>query len=151
MQHQLADVDVDVLRDVGRQTLDFDLAAHEVDDAALLLDALRLALDEDGDGDGQQLVHRDGVEVGVEQLVVDRVELVLLHEHLAALADVRAFEPDQRVDAGVGVQDAQEHLGVNGDLGRLPLDGAVDDRGDLPRGAQPARLVLAPGVSLLYV
>ena len=33
---------VDVLRDVARQHLDLDLAVHEVDDAALLLDALRL-------------------------------------------------------------------------------------------------------------
>ena len=45
VQHQLADVDLDVLGNVGRQALDLDLAADEVEDAALLLDALRLALD----------------------------------------------------------------------------------------------------------
>ena len=44
-EHQLGDVDLDVLGDVGRQALDLDLAVHEVEDAALLLDALRLALD----------------------------------------------------------------------------------------------------------
>ena len=48
VQHQLADVDGDVLRDVARQALDLDLAVDEVDDAALLLDALRLALEHDG-------------------------------------------------------------------------------------------------------
>ena len=45
VQHQLADVDLDVLGNVGRQALDLDLAADELEDAALLLDALRLALD----------------------------------------------------------------------------------------------------------
>ena len=148
MQHQLADVDVDVLRDVGRQTLDFDLAADEVDDAALLLDALRLALEDDRHRDREQLVHRDGVEVGVEQLVVDRIELVLLDQHLAARRQARAFEPDQRVDAGLRVQDAQQHLRVDRDLRRLVLLGAVDDRGNAPRRAQAARLVLAAAVSL---
>ena len=44
VQHQLADVDLDVLGNVGRQALDLDLAADELEDAALLLDALRLAL-----------------------------------------------------------------------------------------------------------
>ena len=44
VQHQLGDVDVDVLGNVGRQALDHDLAADELEDAALLLDALRLAV-----------------------------------------------------------------------------------------------------------
>ena len=51
VQHQLADVDLDVLGNVARQALDLDLAADELEDAALLLDALRLALDDDRDRD----------------------------------------------------------------------------------------------------
>ena len=35
VQHQLGDVDRDVLGNVRRQALDHDLAVHEVDDAAL--------------------------------------------------------------------------------------------------------------------
>ena len=124
---------------------------HEVDDAALLLDALRLALEDDRDRDGEQLVHRDRVEVGVEQLVVDRVELVLLDEHLAAPPRLGPFEPDQRVDAGVRVQDAQQHLRVDGDLGRLVLLGAVDDGRNAAGRAQAPRLVLAPAVSFFSV
>ena len=38
-------------------------------------------LHDDRDGDAQHLVHRDAVEVGVQQLVRDRIELVLLDEH----------------------------------------------------------------------
>ena len=80
--------------------------------------------------------------------MIDRVELVLLDEHLAARRRSGALEPDQRVDAGLGVQDAQEHLRVDGDLGRLVLLGAVDDGGNAARRAQAARLVLAAAVSL---
>ena len=58
-----------LLRDVRRQALDLEVAVDEVEDAALLLDALRLALDDDRDGHRQQLVHRDAIEVGVQQLV----------------------------------------------------------------------------------
>ena len=47
VQHQLADVDVDVLGNVAGQHFDLDLAVDEVDDAALLLDALGLALEHD--------------------------------------------------------------------------------------------------------
>ena len=55
VQHQLADVDVDVLGNVAPAALDLDLAADELEDAALLLDALRLALDDHRDGHLQQL------------------------------------------------------------------------------------------------
>ena len=65
---------------------DLDLAVHEVDDAALLLDALGLALEHDRDRDREHLVHRDLVEVGVEQLVRDRIELVLLDQHARVAA-----------------------------------------------------------------
>ena len=41
----------------------------------------------------QHLVHRDLVEVGVEQLVVDRIELVLLDQH----ARVAAVEPSSPI------------------------------------------------------
>ena len=100
VQHQLGDVDGDVLRNVARQRLDLDLAVHEVDDAALLLDALGFALQHDRHGDGERLVHRDLVEVDVEQLVVDRIELVFLDEHARVAArrspsrPISVFTPD---------------------------------------------------------
>ncbi len=43
-EHQLAHIAVDVARDVGRQTLDLDLAHHLLEDAALHLHARRFAL-----------------------------------------------------------------------------------------------------------
>ena len=56
--------------DVGREALDLDLAVHEVEQAALLLDARRLAAQHDRHGDGDRLVHRHAVEVGVQQACV---------------------------------------------------------------------------------
>jgi hypothetical protein len=41
MQHQLGDVHFEAFGNVAGQTLDFDLALDEFEDAALLLDALR--------------------------------------------------------------------------------------------------------------
>ena len=67
MQHQIADVDLDVLGNIRRQALDLDLAPDELEQAALLLHALRLALHQHRNGDAQHPVHRDAVEVRVQQ------------------------------------------------------------------------------------
>ena len=61
-----------------RQALDLDFAGDEVDEAALGLDAHGLAAVDDGDGDPDGLVHGDPDEVGMEELVGDRVDLQLL-------------------------------------------------------------------------
>ena len=99
VQHQLADVDLDVLGNVGRQTLDLDLAADELEDAALLLDALRLALDDDRNRDLKHAVHRDAVEVRVQHCVRDRIELIFLDEHArvaaaASFSEISVLAPD---------------------------------------------------------
>ena len=70
------DVHLDVVGDVGRQALDFDLAMNDVEDAALLFDALRLAVRDDRHLHADELVHRDAIEIGVQQFVGDRIELV---------------------------------------------------------------------------
>ncbi len=105
---QLADVHVDVLGDVRRQTLDLNLAGHEVEQAALQLHALGLALQQHRHGHDDRLVHRELVEVGVEQRVRDGIELIFLDEHLRSRAI--ELERDERVDAGVGVEDPQQRL-----------------------------------------
>ena len=154
MQHQLADVDVDVLGNVGRQALHLDLAGHEIQQAALLLDARRLALDDDRHRHDDGLVHRELVEVGVQQLVRDGVELVVPDHHARFRAAIE-LEVDQRVGAGLGVKDAQHLLRIDRDrnpFGRLSiLARAVDHGGDPPRPAEAPRLVLASTVALLRV
>src|SRR6185436_6942921 len=92
---QVGHVDGDPLRDVGGQTLDLQLAGDEVEDAALGLDPDRRAVDLDGDVELQRLVEGDLVEVGMEQPSLDRLDLALLEDDLAAAA------PDVEVEQGV--------------------------------------------------
>ena len=68
------------------QTFDLDLARDEVEHAALLLHAPGLALDVIGHRDRITLVHRDAVEVRVQQRVGNRIEQEFLHEHRRRLA-----------------------------------------------------------------
>ena len=74
-ENQFADVDVDVARNVSGQALDFDLAQHLLEDAALRLHAGRLADQFDGHLDRQFLVHGDALHVDVQQLALDGLVL----------------------------------------------------------------------------
>src|SRR5207244_13427117 len=71
VQHQLADVHVDVLGDVAGQTVDLDLTIEEVDDPAVLIGALRFTFEYYRNGDGDRIVHRDLVYVLDELIVID--------------------------------------------------------------------------------
>ena len=133
---------------VGRQALDLDVAADELDQAALLLDALRLAVDEHRDGHLQELVHRDAVEVGVEHRVRDRVELEVLHEH-ARVARARQLQRDQRVLAGLGVENLQQRLGRHRNRRRAFAVAAVEHRRDLAFATRAPRLIFSERIACL--
>ena len=60
---------VDLVRDLGGQALDLELAGHEVEDSALGLDPDRHPHDLDVDLDLDLLVEGHLVEVGVQQAV----------------------------------------------------------------------------------
>jgi len=143
--HQLADVDGQALRDVAGQTLDLDLTVREVDDAALELDALGLALQRDDHGDRDRLVHLQAVEVGVQHRVLDGVEEELLDQHLrdALAGDV---QPDDRVHTRARVEDARQHLRIDRD-GQRAVGAAVEDRRDAAGRAEAPGFVLAAGVA----
>jgi hypothetical protein len=137
-------------RNVRGQAFDVDVAGQEVDHPTLQLDATRLTLEHDRHRDHDRLVHRQRVEIGVEQAVRHRVELVLLH-HDARLGALD-LQADERVGAAVRVQDAQQLLRIDrhGDtLRRLAIFlGAVQHRRDAAGRTQPVRLVLAAPFSL---
>ena len=88
-------VHVDRLGDVGRQRLDVELVGHVLEHAALL-DAGRLlgALEVTCTGRLDLLVEAHLEQVDVEQLVTDRVLLLVLHDHRAGRAV--DLEVDQR-------------------------------------------------------
>ena len=67
VETEVADVDLDRARNLGRQRLELDLAVDEVEHAAFDLDAARLALDDHLHGDRDLAVHVDAVEVRVQQ------------------------------------------------------------------------------------
>jgi len=58
-ENQFADIGIDVARDVSRQALDFNLAQHLLENAALLFDAGRFTLQQDRYLDRQLPVHGD--------------------------------------------------------------------------------------------
>ena len=97
------------LRDVGRETLDLDLAGHEVDEPAFGLDPDGLAEELERDRDPDGFVHGDLDEVGVEQLVRDRVDLEVFDHGVPASAQSKAilkivFSPR------LGLQDGEDVL-----------------------------------------
>ena len=141
--HERADVYLEMLGNLRRQALDLDVALHEIDQSALLLDAGRLAAERHRHGDGNRPVERRLVEVDVQQLVADGIDLVVLHQHLARAPAVDA-EPEQRVDARLGVQHLEQRLGSHLDRLRPAFLAAVEHRRQHSGLAQPPGLVLPP-------
>ena len=83
----------------------------------------------------------------MEQLVVDRIDLVFLDQH-ARVAAVE-LQADERVHARLGMQNPEQHLRIDRNLDRLALLGAVHDGGNTAARAQPPRLVLAASFTFL--
>ena len=113
----------------------------DIEHTTLLLHALRLALRNDRHLDANELVHRHTVEIGVQKLVRDRIELILLYEH-TRVAAAGQIQCNQRISALFGAQDARQHFRVDGD-GLAAFLLAVDHGGNAAAGTQPLCLVLA--------
>src|SRR5206468_11786214 len=96
VQHQLADVDFDVLRDVAGQAFDFNLAANEFEHAALLFHTPRFTADGYRYRHLQHFVHRHATEVSVQQLMGDRLELKIIDQD-ARVGGAGQLQRDQRV------------------------------------------------------
>jgi hypothetical protein len=145
VQHQLADVRLDTLGNVARQALDLNLAPHELEQAALLLDAFGFALEHDRNRHAQRTVHRHAVEVCVQELMRDRIELIVLDQD-TGIARAIELQRDQRVRARLGMQNAQQGLRLDGDRGPRPasvlLRPTVQDRRNVAAPARAPRLVL---------
>jgi hypothetical protein len=137
----------DRLGDVRRQRLDVELVRHVLEHAALL-DARRLlgALEVDVDLGLDLLVEADLEQVDVEQLVADRMLLLVLDDHGAGLP------ADLEVDQGGAVdQHLAERPPVDLEGRAVAVLAAVDHAGHVARAAQPlgrARAALGP---VLYV
>src|SRR5262245_19299358 len=141
VQHQLADVDVHMLGDVAGKALDDDLAPDELEDATLLLDALRFPVHEYRDCDLNEAIHRHAIEVRVQYLMRDRIDLKIPDQH-ARGARAGQLQRDQRVLTRFGVEDLHQRLRGNRHRPRF-LAVAVEHGGHLAAPTRAPRFVLA--------
>ena len=148
---EIGDVDDDAVGNVRGQHFHFDFAMHEVEHAAVHLDAARFALERDRHGDLDLAIHVDAIEIRVQRMMRDRIELHVLRED-ARLGAAVDLEGDQRVEAGRRVEDAEERLRIDrhglGSRHIADLLRAVDDRRKASGRAKAARFVLTLGVAL---
>ena len=125
-EDQVADIAFDEAGNIARQTLDLDLAKHEIENAALRLDPHRLAPQLDRHADLQHLIHGDALQIDMQQVALDGLVLPVHDHRLGLLAIQRDVEDG--VMPGLGMQNSVDLLGVDGDRpGRLA--GAVKDGG----------------------
>src|SRR5437879_8581846 len=138
-EYQSGALGVDVARDIAGQALDFDLAQHLLQNAALLFHARRFALEDDRNQDLELLVHGNTFEVDVQQRAFDRFVLPIDDHSLAALAIQGQIE--NSVVTSLGVENAGHLPRIHADRHRV-LAGAVDHRGNLSAAAHSAGMVL---------
>jgi len=134
-EHQMADIDFNVFRNVRRKTLNLDFTQQLLEDAAFRLHAHRFALEHHRNRDGQLLIHRDALQIHVQQRPLDRL-ILPIDDHGLGLGAVEG-EVEDGVVSGLGVQDTGDLARVDGDGKRL-LSGAIDHRRNLSFLANPA-------------
>jgi hypothetical protein len=85
-KHQFRNVQLDCVRNVARQTFDFNLTCNLLENSSLLFHPGRLADQFDRDIDLELLVHGNTLDVDMQQRPFDRLVLPV-HDHgLGALA-----------------------------------------------------------------
>ena len=111
---QVLDIDFDAFRDVSGQTLDFDFTNDELENAGIDLHAARFALRCDRHRDADRHVHRDAIEVRVQEVFADGIDLPALQNGVC-----RAFTADIQlqdcVAAGFRTQHFLKRFRINGD------------------------------------
>ena len=139
--HELANIDDEVLRNIVRQAFDFDGASDDFEQAALHLDAGGLALGGDGNADADALGEIDALEIGVQQRVLDGIDLMVDHHDGGVFAALDGQREDGVVSSGAA-DDLENLARVDRDRNGI-LECSVDDGGDLARTARTARFILA--------
>ena len=138
----------DAVGDVRREGLDVQLAGHVLDHAALLrAGCLLAALQVHGHRGLDLLVEADLEQVEVDDLVPDRVALLVLDDHRE-----RAAAVDLQVEhGGAGDQGGAQVAPADLERGALAVPAAVDDAGhvalppEAPSRARTALLALLDG------
>ena len=143
-----ADVERELVRDLGRQALDLDLAGDEVEHAALVLDAVGHADDLDLDPHRHPLDQVDALEVDVQDAAVDGIDLQLAdHGVVIVGAGMRSRKIEFSVAPSRSMVTIERRSSCTFCGGR---SSAVDDARHLAGGAQAAVGVLAAIGPRLY-
>jgi hypothetical protein len=132
-QRHRTDVDLDLLRNVGRQALDLDVAQVVLENSALRLDAFGLAGQHDRHFETNARRHRDALQIDVHDFAAHRVHLDLAHQGLHRLVTGFELEIQQTVRLA-GAQHDVERLAIEHHRPRR-LALAIDDPRNLGHGA----------------
>ena len=141
-KRQVADVGIDVVRNIRRQALDLDFAQHLFHDAALLLHTGRFAHQVDRHAHLEHLVERDALQVDVQQIALDGL-ILPVDDHRLGRLPASQSEIKNRVVAGLGVQDARHMPRIHADRERF-LARSIHHGRNLSATAHGARVVLRP-------
>src|SRR5215471_8865652 len=127
--HELGDLDAELLGNRVRKTLDFDFARHDFVQSALDLYAFWFARRQDRNTDAERLVRVDPLQIDMEQRVLHRVGLPIHdHDRRGLAAVYRKIE--NRVVPGLAVEDTANFFRAYGHR-----DGCVRDAIDYRRSS----------------
>src|SRR3984957_720324 len=145
-EYQVTDIDFNVLRNIRGQTLNLDLAHELFENAAFGLHADRFTLEDNGDGNGQLLVHCDALQIDMEQGSLDRFELPIDDHRFDAVAIDCQIK--NRVVSALGPQNAQNLPRIDRDRSRI-FARAINNRGNFSANAHAPRGILGAWFTLL--
>src|ERR1700679_2816801 len=112
MKLEIADIDIDVARNIARQALDLDLVHHLAQNAARALHAYGNASQLHRHRDTHGLVHRNTLQIDVQQLALDGLVLPV-DDHGLGNARTLDRQIEDRVVTGIRVQNLGNNLGIN--------------------------------------
>src|SRR5262249_10332882 len=141
IEAQVADIDVNTLRDVARQTFDFDLARDQFENSTINLHSSSLSSDVDRNGHSDRDVHRNAVEVGMQEAVLDGINLQIFQDRIPR-AGARDVELKNRFPSSFRTQHFLQCFWIHGN-GNIPALSAVDNPRHQTLSTQPPRGILA--------
>ncbi len=138
--HQLSDIHGEILRNLIRQTIDFDRPGDDFEQSALHLHSLGVAGSMYRNGDLDALGEIDPFQIGMQQVAPDGVHLLIEHHDRGEFAILHS-QIEDGVIACLAFDDAGNLAGVHADADGV-FKCTVHHRRNLSGFARTARFVL---------
>src|SRR5262245_18199457 len=126
---------------VAGQTFDFDLARDQFENSTINLHPASLTSDVDRNGHSDRDVHGDAVEIGMQEAVLDGINLQVFQD-CTRRAGSGNVQLKDRVASGFGTQYFLQRFWIDGN-GYISALSAVDNPRHQTLPAQPPRGILA--------